>query len=247
MRQTFVSYISCETYLFYEKRGSIWKHRSFVVVSISLGSSQVKHSFLPWGQTLGTSLTRSVKPKLETSSFWCTQLKWGLQKGHGSTWGRGLRIRFWTGGCRDLPPTQLKKETHCCLGQRGRPFILIYLGKKKLRIGGKGVPRLNAWWLTSHHCCPGLSTGQRQYWSTGSKGWPPLSGHGNCEESVEIWLCATDMAGGFQILTHLWSLRAGQEIASLALRFHLGVAWASAPLQLKEELSFPLAVFGPPP
>jgi hypothetical protein len=42
------------------------------------------------------------------------------------------------GGCRDLSQTQLKKEAHCCLGQRGRPLILIYLGKKKekLKIGG---------------------------------------------------------------------------------------------------------------
>jgi hypothetical protein len=36
-------------------------------------------------------------------------------------------------------------EAHCYLGQRGRPLILIYLGKKKekLRIGGKRVSRLN--------------------------------------------------------------------------------------------------------
>jgi hypothetical protein len=36
----------------------------------------------------------------------------------------------------------LKKEAHCCLGQRGRPLILIYSGKKKekLRIGGRESP-----------------------------------------------------------------------------------------------------------
>jgi hypothetical protein len=41
--------------------------------------------------------------------------------------------------CKDLFQTWLKKEAHCCLEQRGRPLILIYLGKKKqkLRIGGK--------------------------------------------------------------------------------------------------------------
>jgi hypothetical protein len=42
------------------------------------------------------------------------------------------------GGCRALSQTQLKKEAHCYLGQRGWPFILIYLGKKKKpRIGGE--------------------------------------------------------------------------------------------------------------
>jgi hypothetical protein len=47
--------------------------------------------------------------------------------------------------CRDLFQTWLKMEAHCCLGQRGRPLIIIYLGKnKKLRIGRKKVPRLNA-------------------------------------------------------------------------------------------------------
>jgi hypothetical protein len=47
------------------------------------------------------------------------------------------------GGCRDL--SQRLKEAHCCLGPRGRPLMLIYLGKKKkkLRIGGKRVTRLN--------------------------------------------------------------------------------------------------------
>jgi hypothetical protein len=50
------------------------------------------------------------------------------------------------GGCRDLSLTQLKKEAHFCLGQRGKPLILTYLGEKKekLRIGGKRVSRLNA-------------------------------------------------------------------------------------------------------
>jgi hypothetical protein len=49
-------------------------------------------------------------------------------------------------GYRDLPQTQLKKKAHCCLGQKGRPLILIHLRKKKekLRIGGKRVFRLNA-------------------------------------------------------------------------------------------------------
>jgi hypothetical protein len=49
------------------------------------------------------------------------------------------------GGCRALSQTQLRKEAHCWIGQRGRPLILIYLGKKKkkLRIGGKRVTRLN--------------------------------------------------------------------------------------------------------
>jgi hypothetical protein len=65
------------------------------------------------------------------------------------------------------------------------------LGKKKqkLRIGGKRVPRLNGWRIINHHCCPGWSR-KRQYWSTGSKGWPPLLGHRNCEG-----LFAADMAG----------------------------------------------------
>jgi hypothetical protein len=64
-----------------------------------------------------------MKPKFESSTFWC--LCWGG---------------------KDLFQTQLKKEAHCCPGQRGRPLILIYLGKKmeKLRIGGKRVSRLNA-------------------------------------------------------------------------------------------------------
>jgi hypothetical protein len=41
---------------------------------------------------------------------------------------------------------RLKKEAHCCLEERGRLLILIYLGKRKekLKIGGKRVPRLNA-------------------------------------------------------------------------------------------------------
>jgi hypothetical protein len=49
------------------------------------------------------------------------------------------------GECKDLSQTWLKKEAHCCLGQRGSPLTLLYLGKKKqkLRIGGKRVPRLN--------------------------------------------------------------------------------------------------------
>jgi hypothetical protein len=29
-------------------------------------------------------LTKTVKPKLESSPFWCTQLKWGLQKDMGT-------------------------------------------------------------------------------------------------------------------------------------------------------------------
>jgi hypothetical protein len=57
----------------------------------------------------------------------------------------------------------LKKEAHCCLGQKGRPLILIYLEKKEH--WGLG---LNTRGIISHHCCPGRSH-QKQYWSTGSE------------------------------------------------------------------------------
>jgi hypothetical protein len=48
-------------------------------------------------------------------------------------------------GCKDLSKTWLKKDAHCCLRQRGRQLILIYLGKRKekLRLGGKRVSRIN--------------------------------------------------------------------------------------------------------
>jgi hypothetical protein len=48
-------------------------------------------------------------------------------------------------GCRALSQTELKKEAQSCPGQRGRPLILIYLGKKKekLRIVRKRVSSLN--------------------------------------------------------------------------------------------------------
>jgi hypothetical protein len=63
----------------------------------------------------------------------------------------------------DLSQILLKKEAHCCLGQRVWPLILIYMGKKeKLRIGGKRVSGLNEWGIISHHFCPGQSF-QRQY------------------------------------------------------------------------------------
>jgi hypothetical protein len=62
----------------------------------------------------------------------------------------------------------------------------------------------------------------RDYWSSllsspGSEGWPPPSGHGNCEESVEIWLSVrTGIARWVLLLCHLWNLREGQEVASSA-------------------------------
>jgi hypothetical protein len=58
-------------------------------------------------------LTKTIKPKLETSIFWCLQ---------------------------GFLPNSLKKEAHCCLKQRGEGTLTLkYLGKGKerLRIGEK--------------------------------------------------------------------------------------------------------------
>jgi hypothetical protein len=51
-------------------------------------------------------------------------------------------------------------------------------------------------------------------------------------------LFAADMAAEVLILSHLWSLRVGQEVASLAFGHHQEVASARAPLQLGKKLFF---------
>jgi hypothetical protein len=64
-------------------------------------------------------LPKTVKPKLETSTFWCLQ---------------------------GFFPNSLKKEAHCCLEQRGERTLTLNClgkGKERLRVGGKRVSRVN--------------------------------------------------------------------------------------------------------
>jgi hypothetical protein len=104
-------------------------------------------------------LTKIVKPKLETSTFWCLQ---------------------------GFLPNSLKKEAHCCLEQREE-------GDTHPELLGKGVGEAEG---RGRRMFPGSThegllvttavqvyPAQGQYWSTGSKGQPSLSGYRNHEGS----------------------------------------------------------------
>jgi hypothetical protein len=52
---------------------------------------------------------------------------WDLLK----TWSKDEIVN---GRCRDLSQTQLKKEAHCCLGQKGEATYPDLLGKEELAV-----------------------------------------------------------------------------------------------------------------
>jgi hypothetical protein len=87
-------------------------------------------------------LTKTVKPKLETITFWCLE-------------------RFF--------PNSLKKEAHCYLEHSGEGALILNClgkGKERLRIGGKEsfqAQHMRDYWSSQ------LSRSILQYRSTGNK------------------------------------------------------------------------------
>jgi hypothetical protein len=63
-----------------------------------------------------------------------------------------------------------------------------------------------------------------------------------CRDLI-VWLGNTI---GVMICSHLWGLRAGQEVAPSAFRSHWWVTPAKAPFQLEGKLSFPQAILRSP-
>jgi hypothetical protein len=105
-------------------------------------------------------LTKTVKPKLETSIFWCLQ---------------------------GFFPNSLKKEAHYCSEQKGEGDTHPELpGKEEGEAEGWGRREL----LSSTHegllvtTAVQVHPAQGQHWSTGRKGWPTLLGHRNHKGSI---------------------------------------------------------------
>jgi hypothetical protein len=93
-------------------------------------------------------LTKTVKPKLETSTFWCLQ---------------------------GFSPISLKKEGHCCLRQRrvvrgDTHPELLGKGEEEVEDWRKRVSRLNGHEGLLVTTAVQVDPAQGQYWSTGSKG-----------------------------------------------------------------------------
>jgi hypothetical protein len=91
-------------------------------------------------------LTKTVKPKLETSTFWCLQ---------------------------GFFPNSLKKEAHCCLEQRREgdthPQLLGKREREAEAWGKREFPGL-IHEVTLVTTAVQVDPAQGQYWSTGSNG-----------------------------------------------------------------------------
>jgi hypothetical protein len=139
-------------------------------------------------------------------------------------------------------PNSLKKEAHCCLEQTGE-------GGTHPELPGKGEGEAEGWGKESFQAqC------MRDYWSSllsrlilpkGSTGALEARGdlHSRATETMkktwEIWLYVCHGHGWRSLrLSHLWSLRVGQEVASSAFGWHQEVPQPEHLLWLEDKLSF---------